>query len=490
MKKRFYLMTLAFFAIAAMSAIVSCTPHNTGEDGDRVPLPSPEVSVREAGETSFSIVWSPVAGAESYNYSCDWTGYRTENTADTLLSFSGLVPDSTYRVRVSAVPASDAVMFKESPAEEVSVYLESNGSDPEPDPDPEGDMFTIEMYDDPSSMVVIYTITPEDPQMLFYRDCFTDVQWSEMGGNSEDVWANALQGYMDFFGSSWLNMVAETGFVESFFDYVYDEHTYILVAGIDSLGNRITSVVDTVFYSGPVPPSDITFDVEARDVGISSAVVWVYPSNDDTYSMLLVESVSLKDYSEADIEDLISISYGDYINDGHVYSGEMNMTYREGQLEPDTEYTVLVFGWNTALSTDVTTYSFRTEKASGSSDLTFEWEMEILGPTQIHVVVTPSDPASQYMVVPMPDYDYEEFGSDINAYVEYVTMGMITPYEYARMFAHTGTTDRVFNDWDDGIYPGSSYMFFAVGLDLDNESETVSFYEPQFYGEMVTTPTE
>ena len=116
--------------------------------------------------------------------------------------------------------------------------------------------------------------------------------------------------------------------------------------------------------------------------------------------------------------------------------------------------------------------------------------MEILGPTQIHVVVTPSDPASQYMVVPMPDYDYEEFGSDINAYVEYVTMGMITPYEYARMFAHTGTTDRVFNDWDDGIYPGSSYMFFAVGLDLDNESETVSFYEPQFYGEMVTTPTE
>lgn len=226
MKKRFYLMTLAFFAIAAMSAIVSCTPHNTGEDGDRVPLPSPEVSVREAGETSFSIVWSPVAGAESYNYSCDWTGYRTENTADTLLSFSGLVPDSTYRVRVSAVPASDAVMFKESPAEEVSVYLESNGSDPEPDPDPEGDMFTIEMYDDPSSMVVIYTITPEDPQMLFYRDCFTDVQWSEMGGNSEDVWANALQGYMDFFGSSWLNMVAETGFVESFFDYVYDEHTY------------------------------------------------------------------------------------------------------------------------------------------------------------------------------------------------------------------------------------------------------------------------
>ena len=97
MKKRFYLMTLAFFAIAAMSAIVSCTPHNTGEDGDRVPLPSPEVSVREAGETSFSIVWSPVAGAESYNYSCDWTGYRTENTEVTEVPYLKLCGRLVYK---------------------------------------------------------------------------------------------------------------------------------------------------------------------------------------------------------------------------------------------------------------------------------------------------------------------------------------------------------------------------------------------------------
>ena len=64
------------------------------------------------------------------------------------------------------------------------------------------------------------------------------------------------------------------------------------------------------------------------------------------------------------------------------------------------------------------------------------------------------------------------------------------PYHMDNLDRILREQDRVFNDWDDGIYPGSSYMFFAVGLDLDNESETVSFYEPQFYGEMVTTPTE
>ena len=88
------------------------------------------------------------------------------------------------------------------------------------------------------------------------------------------------------------------------------------------------------------------------------------------------------------------------------------------------------------------------------------------------------------------DYDYEEFGSDIEAYIEYVTMGIITPYDYAYMFATTGFTDRIFDEFNDGIYPGSSYMFFAVGLDMDNSEKTVSFYEPQFYGDMVTTPDE
>ena len=90
----------------------------------------------------------------------------------------------------------------------------------------------------------------------------------------------------------------------------------------------------------------------------------------------------------------------------------------------------------------------------------------------------------------MPQSDYETYGTDIYSYVEYVTMGMITPYQYASMFATTGVTDRVFNDFDDGIYPGSSYMFCAVGVDLDTSTETVTFYSPQFYQDAVTTPEQ
>ena len=466
--------------VAAASIVVSCSVDSGEGIVDKVPLPSPVVEVQSLDAASFTIVWEEVTGAASYSYRCGWSG-ETGTVEDTLLSFGGLEAGNAYTVYVASLPSPDASLFLASPETEVIVELPGAATS--------GNGFTFELVDEPDKMIMNYTVIPDDPDMLFYRDAFTDVQWEEMGGNPEDVWASALQGYIDFFGDSWMYMVAESGTVQSYFDYYYDQHTYILVAGIDSLANRITPVVDTVFYSGPVPPSDITFDIVVSNVGVSSAVVSVDPSNDDPWSMLMIEG-SMEDYSEQDMKDLLKYTYSEYINDGHVYSGYLDMRYNEGTLDPDTDYTVMVFGWNTALSTDIDTVRVRTDKASSSADLTFDWLIEVQGPTEIHAVVTPSDLEAQYIVIPMPDYDYEEFGTDIDAYLEYVTMGMITTYEYASMFAATGVTDKVFDDWNDGIYPESSYMFMAVGVDMDNSSQTVEFYSPQTYGEMVTTPSE
>ena len=479
MKKPFILLR-AVVLVAAVSIVVSCSV-DSGEDiVDKVPLPSPVVEVQSLDAASFTIVWEEVTGAASYSYRCGWSG-ETGTVEDTLLSFGGLEAGNAYTVYVASLPSPDASLFLASPETEVIVELPGAATS--------GNGFTFELVDEPDKMVMNYTVIPDDPDMLFYRDAFTDVQWEEMGGNPEDVWASALQGYIDFFGDSWMYMVAESGTVQSYFDYYYDQHTYILVAGIDSLANRITPVVDTMFYSGPVPPSDITFDIVVSNVGVSSAVVSVDPSNDDPWSMLMIEG-SMEDYSEQDMKDMLKYTYSEYINDGHVYSGYLDMRYNEGTLDPDTDYTVMVFGWNTALSTDIDTVRVRTDKASSSADLTFDWLIEVQGPTAIHSVVTPSDMEAQYIVIPMPDYDYEEFGTDINAYLDYVTMGEITPYEYADMFAATGVTDKVFDEWNDGIYPESSYMFMAVGVDMDNSTQTVEFYSPQTYGEMVTTPSE
>ena len=431
MKKPFILLR-AVVLVAAVSIVVSCSV-DSGEDiVDKVPLPSPVVEVQSLDAASFTIVWEEVTGAASYSYRCGWSG-ETGTVEDTLLSFGGLEAGNAYTVYVASLPSPDASLFLASPETEVIVELPGAATS--------GNGFTFELVDEPDKMVMNYTVIPDDPDMLFYRDAFTDVQWEDFGGNPEDVWETALAGYISFFGESVLQMIGESGTVNSFFSYNYDQSTYMLVAGIDESLNRITPVVDTMFYSGPVPPSDITFDIVVSDVGVSNAVVSVEPSNDDPWSMLMIEG-DMEDYSEQDMKDLLKYTYGEYINDGHVYSGYLEMKYGEGTLDPDTEYTVMVFGWNTALSTDIDTVRIRTDKASSSADLTFDWLIEVQGPMEIHAVVTPSDLEAQYIVIPMPDYDYEEFGTDINAYLDYVTMGMITTYEYAYMFGTTVYTLR------------------------------------------------
>ena len=366
MKKPFILLR-AVVLVAAVSIVVSCSV-DSGEDiVDKVPLPSPVVEVQSLDAASFTIVWEEVTGAASYSYRCGWSG-ETGTVEDTLLSFGGLEAGNAYTVYVASLPSPDASLFLASPETEVIVELPGAATS--------GNGFTFELVDEPDKMIMNYTVIPDDPDMLFYRDAFTDVQWEDFGGNPEDVWETALAGYISFFGESVLQMIGESGTVNSFFSYNYDQSTYMLVAGIDESLNRITPVVDTVFYSGPVPPSDITFDIAVSDVGVSSAVVSVDPSNDDPWSMLMIEG-SMEDYSEQDMKDLLKYTYSEYINDGHVYSGYLDMRYNEGTLDPDTDYTVMVFGWNTALSTDIDTVRVRTDKASSSADLTFDWLIEV-----------------------------------------------------------------------------------------------------------------
>lgn len=481
----------AFSAALFVSSCVEPVDNGNNEEEEieieKTRLPAPVLEVTDMTPGSFTVSWTAVEGADSYDYQCGWQDGEILSTVGTELIFDGLEVGAEYSLFVKSMP-SDTMVFSESDWAEVSVTIGNMYSDE--------NMFSIDMVDMADVRTVVYKITPKEPEMLFFREAFEDIAWEELGAEPEAVWTAALENYKNIFGSSTLDMIAEKGVVESQFEYVYNQHTYILVAGIDEELNRITSVVDTVFYSGEVPPSDITFTVEVPEIGTSSAVVKVIPSNNDPYSMLLMESSALEGYTMEEIEEyVIKQNYGEYINSGHVYNGELTMTYHEGQLDPDTEYTILVFGWNTTLNTDVTVETFRTEDATSSSGLTFEWLVEILGPTQLHVVVTPSDPDALYIVIPMPEYDYVEFVDEngvvaIDEYIDYVCMGMISPVEYAMMFAKTGVTDRIFDDWNDGLYPGESYMLMAVGVDLDETAWTVEFYDAQLYEEMITMPEE
>lgn len=67
--------------------------------------------------------------------------------------------------------------------------------------------------------------------------------------------------------------------------------------------------------------------------------------------------------------------------------------------EPDTEYMIIVFGYDGDFTTDLTTYKFRTEKPGDASDVTFEFSYSDLSSRSVSVTFKPSDKTVSYLAL-------------------------------------------------------------------------------------------
>ena len=142
---------------ALLLAIITLSYSLTSCDKDNPIPPAPETAdtlaapVLESAnisDSSFTVKWKAIGGAEEYIYL--FSG--EENTIkETFIDFKGLEADTEYSVSVKAVSSAEGVTDSEW-SEIIVKTLESTNEEPEPDPDPdpepepdpEGLTFTIE----------------------------------------------------------------------------------------------------------------------------------------------------------------------------------------------------------------------------------------------------------------------------------------------------------------------------------------------------------
>lgn len=469
---------------AAFACAISC------EQPEPAPVPAtkleaPAITLESKTDSSFTISWEAVENAGCY--SVDFMGDITD-TESLEAGYSGLESGQTYEISVKAVPA-DLEKYTESDWTKFSVTLDTSAT-VEPEPDPEK-YFDINIDFDEAAMMMYCSITPTDMEMYYYRETMTQAQVNELGGGSvEDAWQAALDSYYAIFGSSiWDYYIITVGFDKWMADTTYEETEYVLAAGIDNELNRITPVEYATLETGEAPQSDNTFVIEVKDVTSSSAVVYVTPSNSDPFSLVLVESYDIEGYSEEELRDLLINVYTDYVYDGNLFNQAMYMTYPEGTLYPNTEHTVLVFGWNTVPNTKIFKKTFKTLPPTSSDDLTFEITAEVIDAWNLHGVFVPSDPDAQYFALAVADYEFEPYKDYPPQFIIDVCDNFGLPLSsYAEMFAQTGTYDHVFDNWNDGIIPETSYYIWAVGFTAEGNGGT--FGNWQVYDEILTTPAE
>lgn len=462
---------LTLLVFAATATTLSCTDD---PEKERSILDTPDPVITEKSSSSFTVEWKPVDHAVRYEWDME---DRSGETDIASLSFENLTRD-TYRLKLRALPENPRT-YSASEWATLEITLA---------PDAEGGRFHIET-EFTGNLELSITITPDDEHTPYYREAMDDATFQSWGGKAEDAWQGALDYYKEIFGEGAFDFVksqsAETYSIDC---PRYEDYIHIMAAYIDEELNRLSDVEETKIYTGDVPPSDNRFEVSFEEITSSSAVAYVTPTNQDPYTMILMESAQIADMSDDELRNTIKTTYEGYINNNRIYSGSMSMTYKESTLKPGRKYTLLVFGWNTVPSTDIFRYEFQTNDAADSDGLTFDIFAEVTGPTEIHVRITPSDPNAYYFAHVFTPEEMEQYKDDPSQYILDVCKnnGNIPVDTYVEMFGIVGSIDRIWNDFDNGIEPGTEYTLWAVGL--NRKDGNIEFYEPQFYDKPLITP--
>lgn len=472
MKKHRLFLLLTVFTV--MFSFIACD--NKEDELEKVRIATPELTYSVNGSSSFSVSWKAVENAVSYVY--DLNG-DTASTEDLSVTFNDLATDSTYLVKVKAVAGSNSV-YVDSEWAEISVRLEN-------DETPGGDEVVkpFEITCDVSGKNVFVQVKPSDKTMAHYSQILSEADYLDYGGEPVVAFQNIVNSYKEIFGDNTFNFLKDVGDVEYSMDMdAYDLNAYVLAAGIDENLNITTEVVICPFKTEPLPLSDNIFVIDLIEIGPAKAVFEITPSNDDQYTMVLMEKDDLTGYTDDDLNSLFSKEYKGWIRE-HLYSGEMSMTYTNG-LFPDTDYILFVFGWDTEPNTQLNKYEFRTEKPVEDSDMTFEFTAEVQGPTKIFAKVVPSSKESLYFTDVLMKSDLDKYGADnLDDYYKNIceTYGGYSFVDYMRLFAVTGDNEYLY----DYMEPGTEYVLMAVPIKIDGDN--VIFYTPQFYSEPLVTPT-
>lgn len=457
---------LIFYAAACAVLAAACDKNGKEE---AVRLQAPVIELAGTTANSFRVVWDAVEGADSYGYEFDGIQGSTELTE---LEFSDLVSDTVYSLKVKSMAGQPAI---ESEWAEISVSLNSEGVQTVD--------FNLEAAAD--GMNIVVSTSPSDKEFPYYLEPVPASMYEAAGSDAAVLFGSMMEEFGVYFGSpsSAFDEIHMTGDKELRYDIskYAEEKFYVVIGGIDDDLN-VTTAVECVEVDIELPSSDNEFDVTIAEVGQARIVVSVTPLNDDTYSIILQDKKTVDGMSEAQLRSFIS----GLVSENSLCTGKTTMIY-EKNIVPSHDYTVLVFGWEGTFTTEISRTDVRTLDPEEVDELTFDFSVDVNGPTDATVEVVPSNLNAVYFydVISMSDY-MEKYQSDFTNYIAKMAENMNrTPAQYLNLFGSVGIQSY---DYDSFVLtPGTEFVLFALGYTI-NDDGSVTYLNPQYM--TFSTPEE
>lgn len=361
--------------------------------------------------------------------------------------------------------------------------------------------FTFEVEPLKPNTAVI-KITPSIERQAWYWCRATDKEFIAAGNNKEKVLEAFLKNDIDYGlneeGFDLEGAVADishTGTFTNTIQSLFGSTTYHLLAvAIDTQGNPISDVTEYTFESMKTPVSLNTFTIQIPEAEISyaSAKVTIQPTNQDPYTWFLATTaqgspeVLAQNYID-EMGILLNTGYSD------IYKGTQTYTF-PNMLDPDTEYTVIVFGYEAGRTTSIESAFFKTKPAGDPTKATFQFEVnpEKLTARGAQIAITPSDPSVLYWSEVLPAEIYTQYGSTEAAVDAYMNEVFATYQQQGydketivRSFCTRGPITLSYGpESPSGAFtPNTAYIPFAVCMNLDGTKAG-----DVFTGEQFTTP--
>ena len=265
-------------------------------------------------------------------------------------------------------------------------------------------------------------IKPSHEGVAYYNNLITYEDFETLYGEDINVAADAVIADMIEDYAAWDYTLAET--FEYNTDYLATSYEFEGMANTKYIAfafkwneqcERLSDVSYEEFEIGSIPASENQLSMEISDITQSTFYVKVTTTNSDPYAIFAIPAKEIgKMRDDAEIFSYILNNYGTSYLYNYIFNGDIEGEF--SGMEADTEYAVLLFGYEAGtLTTKITRKNIQTLKAGDIDACIYDIEITDVDDREARVTINPSDYSIYYY---WNVFEADATEEEVKAYIE------------------------------------------------------------------------